>query len=92
MCQIAFKLPDRLMNEAGMNERDMNTFSQQMLAVGLYRRGRLSLGRCAAVANMSEADFMDFLDAMGVALYGNMTAEDMAGEGEAIAVFLAEDA
>lgn len=90
MCQIAFNIPNRLMTEAGMDEQSMNSFSQKMLAVGLYKQGRLSLGRCATMAGMSEADFIDFLDTMGVALYGNMTAEDMAGEGEAVAAFLAE--
>ena len=90
MCQVAFDIPNRLMNEAGMDEKDMNNFSQQMLAVGLYRQGRLSVGRCASLARMSEADFIDFLDTMGVALYGNMTEEDMSGEGEAIDALLAE--
>lgn len=90
MCQIAFSIPNKLMTEAGMDEQGMNAFSQQMLAVGLYRKGRLSLGRCATMAGMSEADFIDFLNTMGVVLFGNMTEEDMAGEGEAISAFLAE--
>lgn len=92
MCQVVFEIPNRLMNEAGMDEQGMNTFCRQMLAVGLYRQGRLSLGRCASMAGMSESDFIDFLDSMGVALYGNMKAEDMAAEREAIDAVLAENA
>jgi predicted HTH domain antitoxin len=44
------------MREAGMDEKGMNTFSQQMLAVALYRQGRLSVGCCASLAGMNEAD------------------------------------
>ncbi len=87
MCQVAFEIPNRLMDEAGMNEKDMNTFSRQMLAVGLYKQGRLSLGCCASMAGISESDFIDFLSTMGVILYGNMKADDMAGEREAINAF-----
>ena len=87
MCLVAFDIPNRLMREAGMDEKGMNTFSQQMLAVGLYRQGRLSVGRCASLAGMNEADFIDFLDAMGVSVFGNMTAEDMKEEGKALDAF-----
>jgi hypothetical protein len=34
---------------------------------------------------MNEADFIDFLDAMGVSVFGNMTAEDMLEESKALA-------
>jgi predicted HTH domain antitoxin len=73
------------MREAGMDEKGMNTFSQQMLAVALYRQGRLSVGCCASLAGMNEADFIDFLNAMGVSVFGNMTAEDMLEESKALA-------
>jgi predicted HTH domain antitoxin len=73
------------MREAGMDEKGMNTFSQQMLAVALYRQGRLSVGCCASLAGMNEADFIDFLNAMGVSVFDNMTAEDMLEESKALA-------
>ena len=49
------------------------------LAVRLYEKGRISLGRAAMIAGFSKRAFMDVLNREGVAIC-NYTAEDLVEE------------
>lgn len=53
--------------------------AQIALAVRLYEKGRVSLGRAAMIAGFRKRAFMDILAREGVAIF-NYTAEDLAEE------------
>ena len=53
--------------------------AQLALAVRLYEKGRISLGRAAMIAGFSKRAFMDILGREGVAIC-NYSAQDLAEE------------
>jgi predicted HTH domain antitoxin len=50
-------IPDEVLDAAGMTEAEL----QQELAVMLYERGRLSLGRASRLAGMGRIEFQRLL-------------------------------
>jgi len=53
--------------------------AQLALAIRLYEKGRISLGRAAMIAGFSKRAFMDILSREGVAIC-NYRVEDLAEE------------
>jgi predicted HTH domain antitoxin len=55
--ELGVLIPDEVLDAAGMTETEL----QQELAVMLYERGRLSLGRASRLAGMGRLEFQRLL-------------------------------
>ena len=69
MCTVAVNIPEDVLFDMRMTEREAASFAQRMTALGLYGIGGVSLGRCADIAGMPEEDFARFLGENGVSAF-----------------------
>lgn len=69
MCTVAVNIPEGVLFDMRMSEREAASFAQRMTALGLYRVGGVSLGYCADIAGMPKEDFVGFLGENGVSVF-----------------------
>ena len=50
---ITVEIPQSVLRAAGVQEQDLRSLIRETVAVDLYRRGQLSLGKAAEVAGVS---------------------------------------
>jgi predicted HTH domain antitoxin len=62
---MAIVIPDEILRATRMTEQEL----AQVLAITLFEKGRLSLGRAAGLAGMSQWEFRGLLSAEGVSLH-----------------------
>ena len=78
MCTVAVTIPDAVLYDTNMTFEDAQSFARRMTATGLYERGNVSLGYCAQVANMTEADFILYLGSRGISIFNYRNEEELA--------------
>ncbi|MBQ9001757.1 MAG: UPF0175 family protein [Eggerthellaceae bacterium] len=69
MCTVAVKIPEDVLFDMRMSEREAASFAQRMTALGLYGIGGVSLCYCADIAGMPKEDFVRFLGENGASIF-----------------------
>ena len=75
MCSITLEIPNEIMYDSHMSKGDATAMAKRMLALGLYTQNNISIGYCAAVANMTEEEFIQFLGTFKISVF-NFENED----------------
>jgi predicted HTH domain antitoxin len=60
MKTVSIELPSPLLKAANFDEKNLSEEVARLLALGLYREGKISLGRAAELCQTPLAAFMDF--------------------------------
>ena len=63
---VHVELPSALLKAASLEERNLSQEAARLLALELYREGKVSLGRAAELCQTPLAAFMDFAAKHGV--------------------------
>lgn len=69
MCQIAVTIPDGVLYDSKMNKDEAGVFARKAVALAYYQKNKISLGYCAEIAGMTEADFIRFLGENGISIF-----------------------
>ena len=69
MCNVAIKIPDEVLYDTKMNNVEATEFASQMTALGLFIKRKVSIGYCAEIAGMSEAEFISFIGQYGISIF-----------------------
>lgn len=69
MCQVSIKIPDAVMYDTRMNQNDVEKFIRRLVAVEYYKSKGISIGYCAEIAGMSEADFIKYLGKKKISIF-----------------------
>ena len=77
MCQVSVNIPNEVLYDMHMSVAEASAFARQMVALGYYTRNSVSIGYCAMIAGMSEADFIAFLGEHNVGIFDHMTEEEL---------------
>ncbi len=73
--QVTVSLPRSLLAAAGVREQELDRLLRELVAVEMYRQGRLSLGKAAEVAGAgTKLEMLQILAKYGVWI--DYTAED----------------
>lgn len=78
MCAVAVTIPDAVLYDINMTVADAQSFARRMTAAGLYRHNNVSLGYCAQIAEMSEADFIAYLGTQGIGIFSFQDEDELA--------------
>jgi predicted HTH domain antitoxin len=76
MANVTVEIPEEVFELAGMPEGTTSGRTTKLLALELYREGRVSLGRAAELAGVGIEEFMEFSAHRQVPLH--YTADDLA--------------
>lgn len=76
MAQVNLQLPADLVSLANLDEGNVSQGTAQIVAMELFREGKVSLGRAAELCATPLAAFMDFVSAHGVPAL-NYSLEDL---------------
>ena len=75
LVQVTLELPEFLVDAIDIDNDKLEEYVRHTLAVGLYREGKLSLGKAKEVAGLSnKCEMIRLLDSRGVAI--RYTADD----------------
>jgi len=85
MATVTVEVPEEVFELAGLPEGSSSSRTTKLLALELFREGRISLGRAAELADVSVEEFMEFSAHRQVPLH--YTSDDLA-EDRATAVRL----
>ena len=66
MQTVNVKMPSELLRVANLDQRNLSKEAARLLALGLYREDKLSLGRAAELCQTPVAAFMGFAAKHGV--------------------------
>ena len=77
MCQVSVNIPNEVLYDTHMSVVEATNFARQMVALGYYTQNNVSIGYCAKIAGMCEADFIAFLGRHGVGIFDHMTEEEL---------------
>ena len=76
MTTVTVEIPEEIFGLAGMREGSTSGRATRLLALELFREGRVSLGRAAELAGCGVEEFMEFSAHRQVSLH--YTADDLA--------------
>ena len=77
MCQVSVSIPNEVLYDTNMSVADATAFARQMVAMGYYTQNKVSIGYCARIAGMCEADFIQFLGSHGVGIFDRLTEDEL---------------
>lgn len=69
MCQITMKIPNEVLFDIHMNDREADAYAKQVFALWLYTKNKVSIGYCAEIAEMPEDAFIRFLGSQGISIF-----------------------
>ena len=69
MCQIVIKIPEAVLYDTHMSSDDAAAFARRTVAMGYYTQNNVSIGYCAAIAGMTEEDFIKFLGQNKISIF-----------------------
>lgn len=61
MCQISIQIPDAVLYDTHMNQKQAADFARRLVAIGYYIHNHVSVGYCAQIAEMSEEEFIKYM-------------------------------
>ena len=77
MCQIAFSIPNEVLYDTKMNDKETVEFARKAVALRYYTIAGVSLGYCAQIAGMKKGDFIRFLGENGISLFQFDSEEEL---------------
>lgn len=80
MCTVAVNIPEAVLFDTRMSEREAESFVRKMTAFGLYKIGGVSLGYCADIAGMPKESFVRFLGENGIGIFCYEDEDEFAEE------------
>ena len=80
MCTLAIEIPDEVLLNVHKTKAEVALYMKQLYAVDLYKKKQVSLGCCAALAEMSEEDFVYFLAEFEVSIFSFDDDEELENE------------
>lgn len=78
MCQIAFSIPNEVLYDTKMNDKETNDFARKYVALSYYTKQGVSLGYCSKIAGMNKGDFIRFLGENGISIFQYDSEEELA--------------
>ena len=69
MCHVSVEIPNEVLYDTHMSTTDAAAFVKQMVALGYYTHNNVSIGYCAKIAGMTEAEFITFLGQNKVSIF-----------------------
>ncbi len=69
MCQIALSIPNEVMFDTKMNNKETEEFVRKAVALRYYVKEGVSLGYCAQIAGLSKGDFIRFLGENKISIF-----------------------
>ena len=69
MQTVSVEIPTQLVFAAGLDTRNLSAETARLLALGLFREDKVSLGRAAELCQMPLAQFMEFAAQHNVPLH-----------------------
>ncbi len=69
MCQVLIDIPNEVLYDTHMNKTEAAAFARKMVALGYYSHNNVSIGYCAEIAGMTEAEFILFLGENGISIF-----------------------
>ena len=69
MTMVTVDIPQEVLTLAGLESQPASDGASKLLALELFREGRVSLGRAAELAGVGIEDFMEFSAHRGVPLH-----------------------
>lgn len=69
MYNVSVPIPDEVLFDAHLTKKLSETYVRQAAALFYYQKLGVSLGYCAAIADMPKADFIRFLSENGVSIF-----------------------
>jgi len=77
MQTMTVEIPAELVSAAGLNTSDLSAETARLLALGLFREDKVSLGRAAELCQIPVERFMEFAASHGVPLhYGEVELQE----------------
>lgn len=67
---VTFNVPQEILLDLRTNETSFSNYVKEFVALDLYKNRNISLGYCAELAEMPKEDFMKFLGANKVSVFG----------------------
>lgn len=80
MCTVAVRIPDEVFLHVNKTQAEIGLYMKQLYAVDLYKRREVSLGYCAALAEMTKEEFVIFLSEFGVSIFSYESDEELMNE------------
>lgn len=69
MCQVAINIPNEVLFDTKMNEKEANQFARSAVALGYYTQSGVSIGYCAQIAGMTKEEFIKYLGKNHVSIF-----------------------
>ena len=69
MCVIEVSIPDAVLDDTRIDQADAANFVKRAVAAELYRKGNVSIGSCAELADMAIEDFMRYLGERKISVF-----------------------
>jgi len=69
MQTVSVEIPTELVVAAGLDTRNLSAETARLLALGLFREDKVSLGRAAELCQMPVEQFMEFVAQHNVSLH-----------------------
>ncbi|WP_027406494.1 UPF0175 family protein [Anaerovibrio sp. RM50] len=80
MCTLSIEIPDEILLNIHKTQDEVVLYMKQLYAVDLYKKKQMSLGDCAALAEMSKEEFIHFLAEFKVSIFSFDDDEDFENE------------
>ncbi len=77
MCQIAFSIPNEVLFDTKMNDKETLDFARKAVAFHYYVKKGVSLGYCAQIAEMTKGGFIRFLEENGISVFQFDSEEEL---------------
>lgn len=69
MCNIAFEIPNEVLYDTRMNQKEAQEFARKAVAVTYYVKSGVSLGYCAQIAGMDKESFIRYLGENNISIF-----------------------
>lgn len=69
MCSIAVNIPEAVLYDTRMSKEEAGEYVKKAVALQYYTKKGVSIGYCAEIADMPEADFIEFLNENKISIF-----------------------
>ena len=70
MSVISLNVPNEILLDLKINENTFSSYVKKFVALDLYKNKNVSLGYCSQFAEITKEDFIKFLGANNVSVFG----------------------
>ncbi|MBQ9031492.1 MAG: UPF0175 family protein [Parasporobacterium sp.] len=80
MCTVGLSIPNEVLFDTKMNEKQTNEFARKAVALCYYTQAGVSLGYCAQIAGMSKGEFIKYLGSNHISIFSFDDKEELLEE------------